>query len=340
MRAVQKQLVIGGAAVVAVAVAVLLYYFAPLILDTVGLQRPAKIVTQPAAPAGEAEDRGPEAPPVSALPTFDVVRISREGSGVIAGRAAPNARITLHEGGREIGSAQADARGEWVLVPDQPFAPGTRELSLTAVTPGGDQVESETTVVVAVPEAGADGDGEALAVLMSRDASVPSRVLQRPGGSGPAGGVNLDALDYDSRGQATLIGRAASGNEVRVYLDTDYLGSAFADARGEWQMQPESAVAEGEHVLRLDSIGADGEIAARIELPLRRESKGPDLDLGQVVVMPGNSLWRIARRLYGKGTQFTLIYRANQERIRDPNLIYPNQVFVVPQGAKGIKEED
>ena len=335
----QKQLVIGGAAVVAVAAAVLLYYFAPLIMDTVGLQRPAKIVTEPAAPAGEAEDRGPEAPPVSALPTFDVVRISREGSGVIAGRAAPNAQITLHEDGREIGSAQADARGEWVLVPDQPFAPGTRELSLTAVTPGGGEVESETTVVVAVPEAGEDEEGEALAVLMSRDASVPSRVLQRPGGSGPEGGVSLDALDYDGRGKATMVGRAAAGNEVRIYIDTAYLGSAYANDQGEWQLVPRGVVAVGEHLLRLDSVGADNEIAARIELPLRRDAEDPDLDVGQVTVMPGNSLWRIARRLYGKGTQFTLIYRANRDIIRDPNLIYPNQVFVVPAGSKSTKEE-
>ena len=51
---------------------------------------------------------------------------------------------------------------------------------------------------------------------------------------------------------------------------------------------------------------------------------------GLVVVQPGNSLWRIARRVYGQGVRHTLIFDANQDQIRDPDLIYPGQIFVVP----------
>jgi len=49
-----------------------------------------------------------------------------------------------------------------------------------------------------------------------------------------------------------------------------------------------------------------------------------------VIVQPGNSLWRIARRVYGEGIRYSVIYRANQERIGDPDLIYPGQIFIVP----------
>jgi nucleoid-associated protein YgaU len=48
-------------------------------------------------------------------------------------------------------------------------------------------------------------------------------------------------------------------------------------------------------------------------------------------VQPGNSLWRIARRTYGAGMRFTLLYEANKDQIRDPDLIYPGQLFVVPK---------
>ena len=48
-------------------------------------------------------------------------------------------------------------------------------------------------------------------------------------------------------------------------------------------------------------------------------------------MQPGNSLWRIARRNYGEGPRYTVIYQANKERIKDPDLIYPGQVFVVPK---------
>ena len=50
-----------------------------------------------------------------------------------------------------------------------------------------------------------------------------------------------------------------------------------------------------------------------------------------MAVEAGNSLWRIAQRRYGQGTAYTLIYQANKANIRDPNLIYPGQVFSMPK---------
>lgn len=50
----------------------------------------------------------------------------------------------------------------------------------------------------------------------------------------------------------------------------------------------------------------------------------------RVVIQPGNNLWRIAMGNYGEGFRYFEIYEANKDQIRDPNLIYPGQVFVVP----------
>ena len=49
-----------------------------------------------------------------------------------------------------------------------------------------------------------------------------------------------------------------------------------------------------------------------------------------ITVNSGDSLWRISSKFYGEGMRYTVIYRANSGQIRDPNLIYPGQVFVVP----------
>ena len=51
---------------------------------------------------------------------------------------------------------------------------------------------------------------------------------------------------------------------------------------------------------------------------------------GAVTIVRGNSLWRIARRTYGEGTMFTVIFEANREQIKDANMIYPGQVFNLP----------
>ena len=51
---------------------------------------------------------------------------------------------------------------------------------------------------------------------------------------------------------------------------------------------------------------------------------------GEVTVIRGNSLWRIARRTYGEGIMYTLIYEANKDVIKDADLIYPGQIFNLP----------
>ena len=52
--------------------------------------------------------------------------------------------------------------------------------------------------------------------------------------------------------------------------------------------------------------------------------------VGRVVIQPGNNLWRISRVLYGNGAKFTTLYEANKDQIRNPNLIYPGQIFRTP----------
>ena len=51
---------------------------------------------------------------------------------------------------------------------------------------------------------------------------------------------------------------------------------------------------------------------------------------GAVIIRKGDTLWRISRRVYGRGVRYTTIYTANQEQIEDPDRIWPGQVFAVP----------
>ncbi|MGI9462352.1 MAG: LysM peptidoglycan-binding domain-containing protein, partial [Aestuariivirgaceae bacterium] len=54
---------------------------------------------------------------------------------------------------------------------------------------------------------------------------------------------------------------------------------------------------------------------------------------GRVVIQPGNNLWNISRVIYGSGVEYSVIYEANKEQIRNPNLIYPGQIFSTPGAA-------
>lgn len=50
-----------------------------------------------------------------------------------------------------------------------------------------------------------------------------------------------------------------------------------------------------------------------------------------VIIRKGDSLWRVSQRRYGQGVRYTTIFEANRDQIRDPNLIYPGQVFEIPE---------
>jgi nucleoid-associated protein YgaU len=56
--------------------------------------------------------------------------------------------------------------------------------------------------------------------------------------------------------------------------------------------------------------------------------------IATTVVSRGDSLWRISRVTYGVSTRYAVIYKANRDRIRDPNRIYPGQIFVLPLKAR------
>lgn len=47
-------------------------------------------------------------------------------------------------------------------------------------------------------------------------------------------------------------------------------------------------------------------------------------------VVKGDCLWNIAKKFYGNGNQYTKIYNANKDKIKNPNLIYPGQVLTIP----------
>ncbi|MHB2265747.1 LysM peptidoglycan-binding domain-containing protein [Aliihoeflea sp. PC F10.4] len=52
---------------------------------------------------------------------------------------------------------------------------------------------------------------------------------------------------------------------------------------------------------------------------------------GSVIIRRGDSLWRISRRVYGRGVRYSTIYLANQDQIRNPDRIWPGQIFEVPE---------
>ena len=285
----------------------------------------APVVPTPAPPPGPPQS-GPAKP---ASPSFDVVRIGPQGRAVIAGRAESGAAVTVYEGQRSLGTVTADAQGQFVLLPDARLEPGGRELTLSARNADGTSSTSVDSVILIVPPAQVAAAGPAsppVAVLLPHGAEAP-RVLA--GGSPRK--LGLDTVDYDESGEIRFAGSSKPDAPVRVYVDNHPVGDTRAGAGGQWVFVPTSPVAPGVHQLRVDELGPDGKVQSRVELPFQRTASAPDgVTGGRAVVQPGQNLWRIARQSYGQGTRYTVIYLANRDQIRDPNRIYPGQIFAVP----------
>lgn len=293
---------------------------------------PPKPASQPspaAAPQASAPQPPPAPPPTAPAPSFDIVKVDPSGHAVIAGRAAPGAKVAVLDGSQKLGEVTADDRGEWVLVPTAPMTPGERQLSLEATNPAtGATVKSTDTVALAVatPATGGAGSGT-VAVLLPGNASEPAQALQTP--NARAGELSLDTAEYSARGELMLSGHAAPNAPLRLYADNQPVGTATADAQGKWSLVSPRPQGTGKIELRVDQLAADGSVAHRVETPF--EPAVGETRTGRYTVQSGNSLWVIARRTYGNGLQYTVIFGANRQHIHDPNLIFPGQIITLPK---------
>ena len=264
---------------------------------------PAVTLRSAAGPSPPTSVPATPAPKPPIKPSFDVVRVNPQGDAVMAGRAAPRAEVSISRGSEVIGRVPADEQGAWVFVSVAPLPPGGQEITLSEHDQAGRDIKGDGPVLLVVPDRSTQVTQTAtrptspIAVLSTPD-SAPVPLQAAPGLAPPqtavASRLSLDALEYDDRGEIRFAGTAPAGVSVRVYSDRHLIGDATAGPDGRWTLTPQ----------------------------VRAE--------GSAVVQPGQNLWRLARRAYGAGILYTVIYQANHDQIRDPKLIYPGQTFAIP----------
>jgi nucleoid-associated protein YgaU len=286
--------------------------------------------------------------------------VDPEGNVVMAGRSESGARIEILDGNTVIGTVDSDDRGEWVFVPEARLTPGARILILKDVTNSDNFQESDNAVVLVVPEpgqniAGLEGkaDGMPLAMVMPREEakSEASRIFQAPKREKQENlekvepgkekvdtaakigqpRLTLKTIDYDDSGIIILSGLSNPNSIINVYIDNILAGSVNANPGGSWTIELKNKLKPGKYIIRVDQLNMSAKVLERIELPfVRAPVIEVAIEKATVIIQPGNSLWRIAAKVYGSGFRYTEIYEANIDQIRDPNLIYPGQVFKIP----------
>lgn len=269
---------------------------APAAAPTQGTEPKAGVLAETqkqVAALGDLVPRKPPAPAADAGPRFDVGRIDERGeAAVIAGRAAPGARVELLRDGKPLDTAVADASGQFVMTPPQ-LPAGSYELTLRAKAPDGTVTESGRTMPVTIAEA-------------ARPAPAAKQEVRQ------------ETKQADKPEEKPDIVAALPSASPRLASAPD---KPAARPRLTGAPKPK-ALAHAPAPTTLASASPTDVLTA------------PPADGGSRVISKGDSLWALSRLAYGDGARYAVIFKANRDKIQNPNLIYPGQTFVVPQTAE------
>lgn len=206
--------------------------------------------------------------------------------------------------------------------PTTPTEPEPEAVAESNPTPEPEPASSS----VAVLRAGADG----VELIQSGSAPQPEALTD----------IVLETISYSDEGEVQLTGRAGKRSTVRVYLNNKPLTDLGAGDDGKWKGEL-NGVEPGIYTLRLDELDAQGDVISRLETPFKREAPevlvpaasqdpGAAPPIRAITVQKGDTLWAISRARYGDGFLYVKVFDANRDSIRNPDLIYPGQVFSIP----------
>lgn len=277
------------------------------------------------------------APPLP--PGAHEIGLQVRGEDGLAARSRQSVTVVIDAGGDTpiVALAQPD-RPTLVLSQPEP-APAAPPVDVALV-------EAQTAI------AAVDGTQEEAAAESALAESALAEPALRPG-------IRIASVEAETAGSLFVSGSAAPRAQVRLYLNETLVGTAVADGTGTVSFAIRRGVRPGDYRVRLDDVDVrDGSVLSRAEVlfampaivaetaqQMADGSVALDVDGEEIVeraatltipevatalVARGDSLWRISRRVYGSGIRYTVIYEANAEQIRNPNLIFPGQVFVLP----------
>jgi nucleoid-associated protein YgaU len=335
--------------------------------EPVAPSAPPTASAAPPAPAGAPAPADKTPTQTAALePAFDIVNVDPSGEAVIAGRAAPNAKVELRDAGKTVAETTADASGQFVIIPPA-LAPGDHQLSLASNADKG-QFALSSQVAVSVPApaktAVAAGPPEAKNAVV---AAVPANPNAEPSALGmrtlatpaPAAGsrVAIQSVEADAPGSLVAKGSAQPNTTLRLYLNQADLAEAKTQSDGRWSLTIKGGMSPGGYVIQADEINPSGatvvasantpfdypDMPAAPALqaaaaPASAEPSSTSSPADPVIesvqtkrVATGHTLWALSKSYYGDPTRYPAIVEANRAQIHNPNVIFPGQVFVVPK---------
>ena len=262
----------------------------------------------------------------TSFPTFDIVRISKTGDIVIAGKSEPNETIELLDGEEIIAEVISDENGEWIWVSELPIRSGIKKFKLKYQNDLNTTSISDQTVIVLVDNK-SNGSPKVARVYNSDVENIEMLNLEKINDA-----ITLDFLSYSPPGLIILSGRTVSNTEIEIFQSAEILGKTKSNENGAWKFIIKKNDFSNKEISIKTKINEEVLILSYDQSEIQKRFKKTNFEFydDRIIVQKGNSLWRIARKTLGGGVFYTEIYKNNFTKIKNPNLIYPGQVFNIP----------
>jgi Bacterial Ig domain/LysM domain len=253
----------------------------------------------------------PVLPPMSTV-NLDTVDYDEAGNIVFSGRGPTGSKVQLYVDNKPYALADIGADGTWTMPNGEPLTVGAHELRADEIGEDG-----KVTSRVAIPFYREDPKKIA--------SSTPVEVPKAPEVAA-APDVQVTMVDKTVEppvATSTTVTTSSTATTTIEVAKTPAAPPAVALA----PEAPKAVVAPESPKVEVPAVKPDVAVAAATPAE-------PPVAPQQIIIQPGNNLWKLSRKLYGKGTMYTVIYEANKDQIRKPGLIYPGQVFMTPDASK------
>ena len=292
-----------------------------------------------------------DAKPIEVKPTrkqaaetikLEVIRVRPDGSLVIAGKGLPNSKVEIISGSKVIAVTTSDKIGDFVAVPEKQLESGEYFLSFRQTTKDKKVIIANKSVAINVT--GAKKDIPIVAIVDS-EGKLGAKVIQAPGLDAnkeiskeekniiedkrdPY--IAILAITHDTKvGQLVLSGRAHNG----VQINAGFTGKETSSTKiinDEWTLSIPGKLIAGKQKVFAVLLGKDGKVLSEnsiiISGKIIQNANGKTF----VVVQKGDALWNIAYQRLGVGNRYIDIVKLNKNKITNPDLIYPKQLFIIP----------
>ena len=278
----------------------------------------------------------------------DILRVDESGITIIAGSADPSTTVEAKINNQTIGKSEVNKDGEFVITGEVSSSDQPQELKIITIEEKEEKTKKivskepleneedwvyETKSFIILPGLIKNNNENEMQKERLDDVRIfevqqTDILLKEEFKNINVEKLTLDRIKYSENGTAILYGRARTDMNVMVYLNNEFKMKTIPGKDGSWEVDL-GIIPPGIYKLRIDETTINGDVKFRIETPFKQETKEllDKMFTKAITVQPGNSLWRIARRIYGKGIMYLDIYNKNSHLIKDPDLIYPGQIF-------------